>query len=106
MDTRALSMARNLRHSACVGTFVLYSVCSAAMAQQHGNSQVTVPFSALSAGAQAEILALTKRGVSADPQLFPLDEPVSRGIADQGPVQALAQDGRKARINWAIGVYR
>ena len=109
MDTRALSMARSLRLSASVGALVLFSVCGSAFAQQQGEGQLTVPFSSLSASAQQEILALQNRlnrGAPAAPVLLPVEEPVARNVVLPLPTQQVSQDGRKARFNWAIGVYR
>lgn len=109
MDTRALSMARSLRLSAGVGALVLFSVCGSAFAQQQGEGQLTIPFSSLSASAQQEILALQNRlnrSEPAAPVLLPVQEPASRNVAVPLPTQPLSLDGRKARFNWAIGVYR
>ncbi len=109
MDTRAFSMARSLRYSASVGALVFVSLCGPAFAQNRGDDQITVPFSSLSASAQQEIIALQRgvnRETAADPLLFPLDAPAVRRSPLPLQAEAVMLDGRKARINWAIGVYR
>ncbi len=109
MDTRAFSMARSLRSYAGAGVLVLCSICAPALAQQQDDDLVTIPFSALSASAQSEILAL--RGVrtestAADPLLFPFDQTVSQGLSNPVQSETVMVDGRRLRINWAIGMYR
>jgi hypothetical protein len=109
MDTRALSMARSLRFSASVCALVVSTVCGPALAQQQGDGQVTVPFSSLSVGAQQEILALQNSlnsGPASGPAFFPLQEPVARAAALPLQPQTVMLDGRRVRLNWAIGVYR
>lgn len=109
MDTRVLSMARSLRLSASVGALVLFSIGGAAFAQQQGDAPLSVPFSALSASAQQEILMLQNRlnrTGTTDPLVIPVDEPVARSVSAPLPVQSLSHDDRRARANWTIGVYR
>jgi hypothetical protein len=109
MDTRAFSMARSLRRYAGAGALVLCSICGPALAQQQDDDLVTIPFSALSAAAQAEILAL--QGVppvvvATNPLDFPFDMPVAQGVSDPVQTQTVMVDGRRVRINWAVGMYR
>jgi hypothetical protein len=109
MDTRAFSMARSLRSLASVGALVFFSVSGTAFAQQQGDDLVLVPFSSLSYAAQQEILAL--RGVqpvvpAAEPLPLPLEETVARDSISPFDTQTVMVDGRRVRINWAIGVYR
>lgn len=109
MDTRAFSMARSLRKSASAGALVLVSLFGPAFAQNRGDDRIMVPFSALSASAQQEIVALQRnvnRETAPDPLLFPLDAPVTRQTPLHLQAETAMLDGRKARINWAIGVYR
>jgi hypothetical protein len=109
MDTRALSMARGLRSSAKVGALVLLAVCSPAFAQQQGDGFVSVPFSSLSAAAQEEVLSLEgglSRAAPGNAPLFPLETPVARNDAAPTQLLPLLRDGRRVRINWAIGMYR
>jgi hypothetical protein len=108
MDTRAFSMARSLRSYAGAGVLVLCSICAPALAQQD-DDLVTIPFSSLSAAAQAEILALQgiqAPGAASQPLLFPVDEPVTQGVNTPVQSQTVMLNGRRVRINWAIGMYR
>jgi hypothetical protein len=109
MDTRALSMARSLRSSATVSVLVLFSVCGSAFAQQQGDGLVTVPFSSLSASAQQEIIALQgglNRAAPVSTPLFPLEAPAARDQITPLPSRTVMLDGRRVRINWAVGMYR
>jgi hypothetical protein len=109
MDTRAFSMARNLRFSASVSAFVIIAACGPVFAQNRGDDQITVPFSSLSAAAQQEIISLQRglnRETASDPLLFPLDAPVARRAPVPLQAETVMLDGRKVRVNWAIGVYR
>ena len=109
MDTRAFSMARNLRSYAGAGALVLLSVCGPGFAQPQDDELVLVPFSSLSSAAQQEILALkqAQNPVSvADPIGLSVNEPVTQQSAAPADGQFMMVDGRRVRINWAIGVYR
>jgi hypothetical protein len=109
MDTRAFSMARSLRISAGAVALALCTVTGPAFALDGDDSQIVIPFSSLSVSAQQEIAALqlqTNRIGTPDAVLFPLNEPVSRDLAPLSGVEPVMLDGRKVRINWAIGVYR
>jgi hypothetical protein len=102
-------MARSLRSCAGAGVLVLCSICAPASAQQRDGDQVTVPFSSLSASAQAEILALQgfdSRSSAANPLIFPVDEPATQSVRAPLSTETVMLDGRKVRINWAIGMYR
>jgi hypothetical protein len=109
MDTRAFSMARSLRLSAGVGALVLSVTCGSAIAQNRGDDQISIPFSSLSVSAQQEILALQRiqnRESDVIAPAFPVDQPVARQSVVPVPSQTVMLDGRKLRINWAIGMYR
>jgi hypothetical protein len=109
MDTRAFSMARSLRYSASVGALVLLATSVPAISQNLGEDQITIPFSSLSVSAQREIISLQRsadRTSAPDPLLFPLDAPVSRSVTSPLQAETVMLDGRKVRVNWAIGVYR
>jgi hypothetical protein len=100
-------MARSLRLSAGVGALVVLSAFGPATAQQRGDEPLLIPFSSLSASAQAEILALQpdlNRGPLPSP--LPLDFPVTQGVSSPINVETVMVDGRRVRINWAIGMYR
>ncbi|MGL4322078.1 MAG: hypothetical protein ACRCS3_14560 [Paracoccaceae bacterium] len=109
MDTRAFSMARSLRNSAGALALALGAVTGPAFALDGDDSQITVPFSSLSYSAQQEIAALQREMIhSGAPNqgLFPIDEPVARDLAPGFDVEPVMLDGRRVRINWAVGVYR
>jgi hypothetical protein len=102
-------MARSLRISAGAVALALCTVAGPAFALDGDDSQIAIPFSSLSASAQQEIAALQlqlNRNSAPDTMLFPLDEPASRDLAPLSDVQPVMLDGRRVRINWAIGVYR
>jgi hypothetical protein len=109
MDTRAFSMARTLRISAGALALAIGVVTGPAFALDGDDSQIAVPLSSLSVSAQQEIAALQlqmhRNGVAA-PGVFPLNEPASRDLAPALGAEPVMLDGRKVRINWAVGVYR
>jgi hypothetical protein len=102
-------MARSLRISASAVALVLSMVSGPAIAQNLGDEQISVPFSSLSAAAQQEIIALQRQlnHESAPAPVFqPLERPVSRTVATPVHSAPALLDDRRARVNWAIGVYR
>lgn len=108
MDTRAFSMARVMRFTATVGALVIGTAFGPSFAQQHGEDQLLIPFSSLSASAQAEILALQRDIARASAPAAPLPQELPVARQQTSPVgidSALAND-RRVRTNWAIGMYR
>jgi hypothetical protein len=109
MDTRAFSMARSLRNSAGALALAFVAVTGPAYALDGDDSQISIPFSSLSPAAQQEIAALQlqiHRNGAPNTAIVPLAEPVSRNRQPALGVEPVMLDGRRVRINWAVGVYR
>ncbi len=109
MDTRAFSMARNLRTHAGAAALALVTVCGPSLANDGAERQLSIPFSALSASAQQEILLL-QQGLRDSTVAAPVTmSTVDPGLVDFGSVgeaSPVFSDDRRPRISWAIGVYR
>ncbi|MGL5010059.1 MAG: hypothetical protein ACRC6I_09260 [Paracoccaceae bacterium] len=102
-------MARSLRFHASAIALALVTVTSASHAQDGAEGQLSIPFSALSASAQQEILLLQQRmgqSTSTSSVAIPVAEPVARDVAVQPNLAPILADDRKVRIGWAVGVYR